>query len=81
MLTQAISDLPAPFKDGVDGGELPRPSVKLAAPEKVETFHGFVVPQEPQAPGPDGESLRYLSHIYGMLIISQNVACPAVPYA
>lgn len=37
-----------------DAGELPR--VKPAMP-KVEMFHGFIVPEEPQEPGPDGAPL------------------------
>jgi hypothetical protein len=52
-LAQAIEDSPASQQDVSslsDAGELPKPSTT----PKVEMFKGFVVPEEPQEPGPEG---------------------------
>lgn len=46
-----IEDLPGPAMPP-DAGELPR--VKPGKPA-VEMFRGFIVPEEPIEPGPDGE--------------------------
>ena len=47
--------------------------------ESVETFHGFVVPQEPKPPADDG---AFLLNPYPYIFknIQQNAACPAAPY-
>jgi hypothetical protein len=52
-LAQSITDSPAPNKDLSslkEVGDLPKPSPKPA----TEMYKGFVVPEEPQEPGPEG---------------------------
>ena len=50
-----IDDTPGPSR-APDVGELPR--VRTSKPA-VEMFYGFVVPEEPKAPDPDGMSSIY----------------------
>ena len=47
--------------------------------ESVETFHGFVLPQEPKPPADDGAFLLN-PYPYIFKTIQQNAACPAAPY-
>jgi hypothetical protein len=56
VLAQAISDTPGPSRPP-DAGELPAPAGTKAP---VETFHGLVVPEEPEEPGPEGAYITFL---------------------
>jgi hypothetical protein len=78
-LAQAIADSPSPTtgKDGSgselkDLGELPRPPPRT---EKVEMFRGFIVPEVPQEPGPEGMFILLLTIDNTYLYLSGLTEC------